>query len=127
MSQPQTDPAPDDSSSRRNVALWVGVLAPPLAWLFMLQANYSAVTSNCQRARPPLLWGLMLASLVLLGVGARAAWGSWKALRGEPASLESQGAGRARFMALFGLMASALFALVILATSISTFILDPCD
>jgi hypothetical protein len=127
MSQPQTDPAPDDSSSRRNVALWVGVLAPPLAWLFMLQANYSVVTSNCQRARPPLLWSLMLTSLVLLGVGTWAAWRSWKALRGEPGSLESQGAGRARFMALFGLMASALFALVILATSISTFILDPCD
>ncbi len=127
MSQPQTDPAPEGSSSRRDVALWVGVLAPPLAWLFMLQANYSVVTTNCQIVRPVLLWVLILASLVLLGVGAWAAWRSWRALRGEPASLESQGVGRARFMALFGLMESALFALIILATSISTFILDPCD
>jgi hypothetical protein len=127
MSQPQTDPAPDDSSSRRDVALWVGVLAPPLAWLFMLQANYSVVTTDCQSTRPVLLWLLMLASLVLLGVGTWASWRSLKALRGEPASLESQGAGRARFMALFGLMESGLFALIILATSISTFILDPCD
>lgn len=127
MSQHPSEPAPDTPTSRRDVALWVGVLAPPLAWLIQLQANYSVVTTNCQRARPVLLHGLMLVALGLLGVGALMAWRAWKQVRGEPASLESEGPGRARFMAIFGLVESAFFTLVILATSLSTFILDPCD
>lgn len=127
MAQSKTDPELDSSALRREVALWAGVLAPPLAWLLVLQASYSLVTTDCQRARPLLLQGLMIAALALLGAGTLAAWRSWRALRGEPASLESDGPGRARFMALFGLVESAFFTLVILATFLATFILEPCD
>jgi len=125
MAPPETEP--ETSATRRDVALWVGVLAPPLAWLITLQANYSIVTTDCRKAHPAVLWGVMLGSLLLLGVGALAAWRTWKALRARPASLESSGAGRERFMALFGLVESGMFTLVIVATSISTFILSPCD
>ncbi|WP_225409626.1 hypothetical protein [Stigmatella hybrida] len=108
-------------------ALWLGVLAPPLAWLLVLQASYSVVTTDCQQARPLLLHGLTLGALLLLGGGALAAGRAWKALRATPTSLQGRGAGRARFMAAFGLVESAFFALVILATSLSTFLLSPCD
>ena len=36
MSQPPSEPVQDTPTSRRDVALWVGVLAPPLAWLLQL-------------------------------------------------------------------------------------------
>jgi len=108
-------------------ALWLGVLAPPLAWLLVLQASYSVVTTDCQQARPLLLHGLTLGALLLLGGGALAAGRAWKALRATPTSLQARGAGRARFMAAFGLVESAFFALVIVATSLSTFLLSPCD
>ncbi|MDY7227705.1 hypothetical protein [Hyalangium rubrum] len=123
----RSQPPPEASSTRRDAALWVGVLAPPLAWLFLLQVSYSVVTTDCRQAQPLLMHGLTLGALLLVGVGALAAWRSWKALRAEPASLESEGPGRARFMALLGLVESALFALVIVSNSISTFLLSPCD
>jgi hypothetical protein len=117
----------DSGSTRRNAALWVGVLLPPFAWLVALQVSYSLVTTDCQKARPALLHAVMVGALVLLGVGALAAWRSWKVLRGTPGSLEDPGAGRARFMALFGLVTSALFALLLLNTAMPTFLLRPCD
>jgi hypothetical protein len=66
-------------------------------------------------------------ALLLLGVGALCAWSSWKRLHGTPGTLEDAGAGRARFMALFGLVTSALFALLLLNTAMPTFLLRPCD
>lgn len=117
----------DSGSTRRNVALWVGVLMPPFAWLLALQVTYSLVTADCQRARPALLHGVLVGALVLLGVGALSAWRSWRALRGTPGTLEDAGAGRARFMAAFGLLSSGMFALLLVATAIPTFLLRPCD
>ncbi|RKH43065.1 hypothetical protein D7X55_30680 [Corallococcus sp. AB049A] len=119
---------PDDGvGTGRNAALWAGVLLPPFAWLLALQVTYSLVTSNCQKARPALLHGVLVGAVVLLGLGAFSAWRSWRALRGRPGTLEDSGVGRARFMAAFGLLSSALFTLLLVATAIPTFLLRPCD
>ena len=114
---------------RRLLALWIGVLAGPLAWAALLQTNYSLSYVACEQRHT---WMLHLAAAVALGLIALAAFISWRAApplgEHELPSLDPKETAmlRARFMVIGGLSLCAFFALVILATEIPAVVLPPC-
>jgi hypothetical protein len=114
-----------DAREIRN--LWIGLLVPPIVFLIDLEVAYALVPTACSaRNRLPVhLVHLACLLLVLFSwVTARRCWkatgATWPADEGGPL-------GRSRFMAGVGVLMSALFALVILAMWIPSFILDPCQ
>ena len=107
------------------LALWGGVLLPPLAFMLNLQIAYTLVTLACESARPWL--HLSTAAMLLLALGGGAlAWRSWKRAGEEPSSREEGTLPRSRFLAIVGLMSAALFTLTILVQWLPMFVLRPC-
>jgi hypothetical protein len=117
--------------------LWFGLFGAPVAWSLQLLASYALVAHGCYPdAEPitmPVVPGLMP---LVLGTGAAAlavallaggvAWRSWRATQGEHEALLEVGAGRVRFMALAGILLSAVFVLGIVMNTVPLLLLRPC-
>lgn len=121
------DPRTDIPDARLLRALWTGLLLAPVAFLLNLEVAYALVPTACSSRNPLLIHLVHLVCLLLAGVGALTAWRCWRGA-GE---IWPGGAGgpisRTRFMAGLGLLTSGLFALVILAQWIPSFVLNPCQ
>jgi hypothetical protein len=115
----------------RAVALWIGVLAGPLAWSALLETNYVLSYVACEQRHT---WMLHLATAIALALVAGAAWLTWVASPSLGYNSERDASTdpvdtaiiRARFMAIGGLALCAWFALVIIATEIPVLVLHPC-
>jgi hypothetical protein len=116
----------------RITALWIGVLAGPLAWSALLETNYVLSYVACEQRQT---WMLHLPVAIALVLVATAAVLSWRAAphglsyeREREASIDPGDTAiiRARFMAISGLALCAWFALVIIATEIPVLVLKPC-
>lgn len=107
----------------RLAALWAGLAAGPLAWAALLETNYALSYVACEQRHTWMLHLSAGVALVLVGLGALAAWTAAPPFNGETTST---GEARARFMALGGLTLCAWFALVIVATEIPALLLHPC-
>jgi hypothetical protein len=126
-------PASPDAHARRRVfALWTGILAGPVVWLTLLEANYVMSYVSCETRQT---WFLHLATLVsVVIVAAAGAWG-WSAGRGprelpEPLTPPvSPGTCdvRTRWMAHAAAALSAWFILVILAMEVPVVVLRTCQ
>jgi hypothetical protein len=121
-----TDPRTDVLDSRRITALWTGLLLAPTACLLNLEIGYMLVHPAClQHGR---IWLHVLHLLmVLLALG-----GWWAARRGRdlesrPSRAAADVEARSQFMGTLGMWTSGLFAVVILAQSVPTFVLHPCQ
>jgi hypothetical protein len=109
-----------------NFALWFGMLAGPAAWLMHLQISFVLALWYCARQQS---WPIHVITLVLLALTCAAGVVSllhWRRSPKREEYLESR-PDRPRFMAVLGLMSSALFFLVILAEWIPAFVIDPCQ
>ena len=108
-------------------ALWTGLLVPPAAFLLNLELAYALVPTACSSRNQLLVHLVHLGCLALALFGGFTAWRHWK-LTGEtwPGG-EGGRLSRSRFMAGLGLLISSLFALVIVAQWIPSFVLDPCQ
>ena len=88
----------------RLAALWSGLLAGPLAWAALLEVNY--VLSLRRRARCATKWMLHLSTavaLIVVGLGAVAAWRAWRASAADAAGPQRYARrARARTMAVGG-------------------------
>ena len=111
------------------LALWVGILAGPLAWAALLQTNYVLSYVACEQRHT---WMLHLATAIALALVAGAAFAAWRAAPtlGDDEHASGHAAGtralRRRFMALAGLELCAFFTIVILATEIPALVQHPC-
>jgi hypothetical protein len=122
-------------------ALWFGLFGAPAVWSLQLLASYALVAHGCYPdAEPmtmPVIPGL---TTFVLGTGAAAlavallagglAWRSWRTTRhehqGEHEALLEAGEGRRRFMALAGILLSAVFVLGIVMNAVPVLLLRPC-
>ena len=108
-------------------ALWAGVFAGPVAWIFDQQMKYYLATYGCSTPGRALLHLVTLASLAVVAGGAVLAWRLWqRAGSGWP----DGGGGalaRSRFMVVLGLMLCALCALLILAQWLPGLFYSPCQ
>jgi hypothetical protein len=115
---------------RRLLALWIGVLAGPLAWAALLETNYALSYVACEQRHS---WMLHLSTVLALGIVGLAALVAWRAApplgEHELPSADPREIAllRARFMAIGGLALCAFFTVVILATEIPAAVLDPCS
>jgi len=108
--------------------LWVGMLAGPLLWLIQLEVNYALVPWVCSEKASYILHISSLIFLLLALTVAMISWQNWrKAVHTGPEDTPGGIQGTGRLMAGVGFMSSILFFLIILAQSIPSFILDPCQ
>ncbi len=110
----------------RPLALWTGILGPPIVWYADLTISYPLVYHACQSGS--MLWLHVVTALALLLV-AGSGLTAWSCLQAVPADAPTQGGwpvDRGRFMALVGLASTALFALAVVAQAIPRWILGPC-
>jgi hypothetical protein len=122
-------------------ALWFGLFGAPVAWSLQLLASYALVAHGCYPDAEPmtmpvvpglrtLVLGTGVAALALALLAGGSAWRSWRATQhehddGHEALLEA-GEGRTRFMALAGMMLSAVFVLGIVMNVVPLLLLRPC-
>ena len=107
-------------------SLWFAMLAGPVSWMLGLNVDYALVRVACAKESMLPLHLVTLATLALALSGGAVAWRDWR--RAGP-DWPGEGGGtldRSRFMSAVGLMASALFALAIVAQWLAKLFLDPC-
>jgi hypothetical protein len=113
------------SERRGLLSLWAGVLAGPIAFFLNLQITYMLATLKCGDAT---VWLHLTAvgTLALALAGGALAWRDWRRTGGGEVGDGEGAIPRSRFMSVLGMMTGALFALIIVAQWIPTFILGPC-
>ncbi len=109
------------------LALWLGLLAAPLAWFVNQLLSYSLVLWACSTGRQYTLHLVTLAMLLLAAAGGVIAWRAWRQAGREWHNEAGGVLPRSRFMAALGILLSSLFFLVILAQGIPSFILHACE
>ncbi|HEX2091157.1 MAG TPA: hypothetical protein VHG28_02100 [Longimicrobiaceae bacterium] len=106
--------------------LWFVVLAGPVAWMLGLNADYALVRVACAKSSMLYLHGVTLATLLLAAAGGWVGWREWRRAGREGPGGESGTLARSRFLVALGILASALFALTIVAQWIPKLFLNPC-
>ena len=123
----KTDLAAGDIRWLTPLPLWTGILAGPIAWALDLTARYAIVKWTCVANREGVLSLMTAASLAVVAAGAVVSWQAWQRTAGDAPTDGGEPRQRARFMAIFGLASSALFALTIVAGDIPHWVLGACD
>lgn len=115
------------SSPRALGVLWLGVLGPPLIYLFDLQASYTLANRACDSGSHALYAvTTIVAAALVFAIGALC----WMRLQALPADANAEGGrepDRNRFLAIAGVAFSAGFFLVIVSNLVPKFILGVCD
>lgn len=102
---------------------WSGLLCGPLAWAISTQLNYALVDWQCRNKVPVIPLAALLLALFALAGGAL----SWQAWRESGGGVETRREGDTeRFTAMLGMLAAALFALVVIMQGMASLILDEC-
>ena len=116
------------SALKRDLGLWTGLLAGPIAWALHQQVMYSLVPRICAGLNRWVLHAVSLVCILMALAGTAVAWRLWQASgpteRGE---FEGELHSRIQFMAMLGVTGSLFFAMIVFAQAIPTFILDPCQ
>jgi hypothetical protein len=121
------DPRTDVPDAREIRALWIGLLAAPAAFMLNLELAYALVPTACSTGTRLIVHLVHFGCLLLAFGGGLLAWRTWRSAGAEWPGEEGGKVGRTRFMAGSGVVGSALFALVIMAQWIPSFILNPCQ
>ncbi len=122
-------------TSSRSLALWFGVLGPPIAWSAHLLLSDGLYELGCAPGfgRPEIyglslhLWAL-LETAFLLAVDVAAGMGAFRAyrrIRTEQAAGETA-RDRATGMAVAGIASSVLYGLILLYGLFPPIVFDPC-
>jgi hypothetical protein len=108
-------------------ALWAGILVGPIASLVALEVSYVLVHRACATGQmAPVHLSFLACLLATVGAGVLS-WREWGRWGGRLASAQGGPEGRSRFLALLGILSSALFALTILSQWSATLYYHPCQ
>jgi hypothetical protein len=106
--------------------LWAGILAGPVAFASDLLVRYALVKWSCTAQQTVVLKVSTAVALVVIAGGGALAW---RALMHTPFDVPDDGGRpleRGKFMALFGLILSGFFAIVVVASGFPQWMLDAC-
>jgi hypothetical protein len=135
-----TESSPPREQRGRRMALWFGLFGAPALWSVQLMSGFAVSAHGCfpqsvpltsatvgVRAIVTLISVVAAAGAVAAGLIAHASWqGARDAASGsERAKLDGR-QERIRFMALGGMMMSALFLFAILLSFVSIAVVSPC-
>jgi hypothetical protein len=135
--------APHPSPHRARVSLvlvWLGFVTGPFVWALVVMITYGFSSYLCypatDRLRTPiseLNWvpgfttTLYVIAFLLTVIAGAIAWRTWSITRKEAAGHPLEiGEGRSRFLGLWGLFTSGLFAGLLLFDFINTLLVPPC-
>ena len=106
--------------------LWIGMLLAPIAWGIQLQSVYLTSEYGCFTS--DYTWNHVLSALMLVTamVGGAIAWLEWAAAGATTDEEGGDRMSRRRFMALIGILTSALFSVTIVAEWLPTLMRVPC-
>lgn len=102
----------------RLAGLWIGILGPPIVWLFQFEINFAIVPWTCANASA---WMIHLVTLLALALAAGAGVIGWRARAAEGVP------DYAKFMGVGGAILGAGFSLMILAQGLTSVVLGPCE
>jgi hypothetical protein len=108
-------------------ALWMLVVAAPVIVAAEMQANFVLVRQACSMQRNVALYAVIVVAMVLTIATAMIAISIWKRAGAVWPTEASDVATRIRFIAMLGILSSAMSFLVILAQGIATVHFDPCQ
>jgi hypothetical protein len=114
-------------SRKRKARLWLGLLLPPAAWAFHVQAAYLASEYGCLGGTFAWNHVITIAAAALSIAGGATAFSEW---RDAGAKLEDESEDRAswhRFIGQLGMGAGALFTLTIIAQWLPTIMGVSCE
>jgi hypothetical protein len=111
----------------RSLRLWIGMLVPPAAWAVQLQSLYLTSEFGCRSS--DFTWNhvVVVAALIVSVLAGFIAWREWSQSGGSDEDEDGDRMSRRRFMALLGVLTSALFSITILAQWLPTLMGVPCD
>ena len=111
----------------RDLAFWIGMLLPPVAWALQLQTLYLTSEFGCYMSN--FVWNHVVSAgcLVLSIVGGLVAWSRWRGHETDAADDAADPGSRKRFMAMLGLLSGGLFTLAIIAQWLPTIVGVPCE
>lgn len=112
---------------KRDIALWTGVLAGPILWLFSFQANFTLAPWACDFKNKAALFVVNILALILVAASGWIAWREWNAVGKEWPGGAGGALARERIMAGGGLLMSTMFFIVIVAQAVPNLILGACD
>lgn len=112
--------------------LLVALFGAPLAWVAQMGLSEPLAAQVCYPGSQPLsmpAWPSLQTALALVSgacllaalASALAAWSVWRTTRGQ-----GEGDGRARFLAVLGLMSAGLFVAAVLFTALAVVLIAPC-
>ena len=96
--------------------LWIGLVAPPLAWAADLGVRYALVKPSCGDHSTALLQLVSCGAIAVVAIGAVASWHAFRSSTQLP-----------RFLATFALLSCVLFALAVVAGAIPQWVFDACQ
>ena len=115
------------TSTRGLFELWAGFLLGPIAWAKHLAVSYFLAGVACDSRWNLWLLFTSVTFLAMTAVGAWLAWRSYNVTGREWPRGDADGVLiRSRFLAVGGLILSALSALLIVAQTIPMLVLPPC-
>jgi hypothetical protein len=100
---------------------WAGLLSGPGAWALSTQLNYALVPWDCPRQLGIVTWTALLLVLLALSGGAL----SWRAFRWP--DVAARPVRTERFIALLGLGAALLFALIVALQGSAGLVFTGCE
>ena len=108
-------------------ALWVLVVAGPIIVAVEQQMNYVLVRQACSAQRNVALYVVTIVALLLMIATAMVGVSIWRRAGAEWPTEASDLANRIRFIAVLGILSSAISFLLIVAQGIATVHFDPCQ
>lgn len=107
--------------------MWLGALAGPVVWLLSLEVVYAQATADCAAARPGVIAGVLVVALLVVTGGGLLSWRALVRARNYQAPRERRTFGRARFLAVSGLVLAVSSALLLLGLGVPLLFFRPCD
>jgi len=108
-------------------ALWLLVVLGPVILALEMQINFVLVRQACSAQRNVGLYAVIIGAIALTLAVAFVAYTVWLQAGGTWPTEAPDVATRTRFIAVLGILSSAMSLLVIVAQGIATIQFDPCQ
>jgi len=109
------------------MALWWGVFAGPIAFAADEVLSYAIVQHSCSTGYHWLLHFYTISAILVCVSGLLSALWCYNRIPRGTGTEDASVASRSRWMAIYGLAASIVFVIVIIALAIPKWALSPCD
>jgi vacuolar-type H+-ATPase subunit I/STV1 len=108
-------------------ALWLLVVLPPAIGAAAMEADYVLVRQACAAQHNVALYAVTIAGLVLIFATAFIAFTIWRVEGTRWPTDDAELSTRIRFIAVLGILSSAMSFLLLLAQGIATIQFSPCQ